>query len=292
MEDASNNVTNDKVDKGVISPSLTSGEGIEKHLEKQSDNPSLSSEENHEKKQEQVSNDSNQVKVDDSQQNTGFQKRINDLTAKRYQAERERNEMEQRLKALEAQQVKPVEAPVVESVKAPNLPEDLFDEEAMRKYHSDNQKYQAHIAQEAAKTNYEAQQKQIAEKAELEKQQQMVNQYAQNAIRDGVNTDKLHVIEQTLNNAGISHQLGHFIMNDSNGAKIAEYLVDNPSEMYEILKLDPVSAGIQIANQVKPKVLSQTPKVSGAPDPVPEVTGGGYVEKDDFDRTYAGYEIL
>ena len=47
-----------------------------------------------------------------------------------------------------------------------------------------------------------------------------------------------------------------------------------------------------IATEVKAKALSQTPKVSGAPDPIPEVTGGGYVAVDDFDKKYPGAEII
>ena len=73
---------------------------------------------------------------------------------------------------------------------------------------------------------------------------------------------------------------------------MVEYLSDNPAEMHEILLLDPVSAGIRIANEIKPKALSQTPKVSGAPDPIPEVKGGGYVEVDDFDKKYPGAVII
>jgi hypothetical protein len=63
--------------------------------------------------------------------------------------------------------------------------------------------------------------------------------------------------------------------------------------MHEILALDPVSAGIRIATEIKPKVLSQTPKVSGAPDPIPEVKGaGGYVDTDDFSKKYPGAVII
>ena len=98
--------------------------------------------------------------------------------------------------------------------------------------------------------------------------------------------------EQALKQNGLSDQLGQFLLNDPNGAKLVEYLNDNPAEMHEVLKLDPVSAGIRIANEIKPKALSQTPRVSGAPDPIPNVNGGGYVKVDDFNKQFPGAEII
>ena len=71
------------------------------------------------------------------------------------------------------------------------------------------------------------------------------------------------------------YELLERIVSDVNGAKVAEFLVDNPAEMHEILALDPVSAGIKIANEIKPRALSKTPKVSGAPEPIADVKGGG-----------------
>jgi hypothetical protein len=148
------------------------------------------------------------------------------------------------------------------------------------------------VATNAATSTFENQQKQSLQKTQQAQHKQVIDTYASNAIRDGVDMNKLAGVEQTLNQAGITPELGRFLMNDNNGAKIAEYLADNPSEMYSILKMDAVSAGIEIATKIKPKVLTQTPRVSNAPKPIADVSGGGYVEKDDFDTTYAGYEII
>ena len=224
----------------------------------------------------------------------GVQNRINDLTAKRYQETRRANEAEEALALLKAQQ--PVSQPVQsqpEQLQAPALPEDIYDEESMRKYHIDSQTYNAQAAQSAVQNQFETQQQKSKQQDLNAKHQVNLDKYAANATRDGVDFDKLLVAEQTLKQAGLGNELGSYLMNDNNGAKIVEYLHDNPAEMHEILQLDPVSAGIRIANVIKPNVLSQTPKVSGAPDPIPEINGGGgYVEKDDFDKKYPGYEII
>jgi hypothetical protein len=226
------------------------------------------------------------------QKSNGVQGRINDLTAKRYKEERRANEAEQKLATLEAQLA--TQTPVVQSAQdnAPVLPEDIYDEEAMRKYHTDSATYTNTVAQNAAKSQFETQQQASAQQAQNAKHQANIDTYASNAARDGVDFDKLAIAEQTLKQNGLSNELGNYLLSDPNGAKIVEYLNDNPAEMYEVLKLDPVSAGIRIATEVKAKALSQTPKVSGAPDPIPEVTGGGYVAVDDFDKKYPGAVII
>jgi len=229
------------------------------------------------------------------QKSNGLKKRVDTLTARNYKSERiasEALEGQAKLQAqLDAMQTK-VNDPAQDLV-VPVLPEDIYDEEAMRKYHTDSQAFNTQTAQGAAKSQFETQQKASAQKTQDAKHQVNLDNYAANATRDGVDFDKLLIAEQTLKQNGLGNELGSFLMNDVNGAKIVEYLSDNPAEMHEILALDPVSAGIRIANVIKPKVLSQTPKVSGAPDPIPEVKGaGGYAEVDDFSKRYPGAVII
>lgn len=216
------------------------------------------------------------------QKQDGVQKRINELTAKRYEAERKADAAEQRLKEMEAS--KP--APIVETEAAPVLPDDLYDDEAMRKYHSETTAYNRQLAESAGKSAYERQQAAASQSAQQVKQQEAVSSYVANAQRDGVDLDKLKAAERALLNANINPMLGQHIMADQNGAKIVEYLHDNPTEMHEILSLDPMSASIKIANEIKAKALSTTPKVSNAPEPLPEISGGGTLEKDDFSRKF------
>lgn len=279
---------NESVDETVLTPKINpNATGIEEHMAKVEQT-----------QQEAVQEQTTEEPVDSSPtsesehevKSNGVQQRINDITAKRYQEQRRADELQAKLDALEAQ--KPAQPVQTENLVAPSLPEDIYDEDAMKKYHGDMVEFSRKSAETAATSIYERQQQQGQEQAQQVKQKEVLDKYTTNALRDGVDLDKLRVAEQTINQSGISPELGAFIMNDPNGAKIATYLADNPSEMYEIVGMDPVSAGIQIANQIKPKVLSQTPKVSNAPDPIPEVTGGGFVEKDDFDKTYPGYEIL
>ena len=266
----------DETNDGIVMPAVTSDKVTEVIAQPEIiAESSPASEESHESK------------------STGVQTRINDLTAKRYKEERRANEAEAELAKYKAEAIQTPASQPVQDLVAPVLPEDIFDEEAMRKYHVDSQAFNTQTAQGAAKSQFETQQQASEQQKQNAKHQTNLDNYAANATRDGVDFDKLLVAEQTLKQNGLGNELGSFLMNDVNGAKIVEYLSDNPAEMHEILALDPVSAGIRIANEIKPKALSQTPKVSGAPDPIPDVHGnGGYVEVDDFDKKYPGAVII
>ena len=262
----------DAISDEVIAPSLTPALAQEPVIlddnEPEEAESSPASEDNHDKKHDAV------------------QERINKLTAKRYEEQRRADSLEAKVKELEAAQATPALTP--SNIQAPKLPDDAYDDSAMAQYHSDMSAYSVKVAQDAANKTYEQRQNQAAQQKVNDSQQQAVSTYATNAARDGVDMDKLRVAEQMLNQAGISDNLGSFIMGDPNGGKIVEYLGDNPSEAYELLRLDPVTAGIKIANEIKPRALSTTPRVSNAPAPTPDIRGGGTLEKDDFERNYPG----
>lgn len=264
----------DAISEEVITPSLTPAKEpvITEDNEPEEAESSPASEDNHDKKQ------------------AGVQKRINELTAKRYEEQRRADALEAKIAEMEQAQAQPVQqAP---SVQAPVMPEDVYDNEAMAKYHQDMLAYSSNVATQAAQQTFEQQQKAVVQQQQQATAQQTVSTYANNAARDGVDMDKMRAAEQMLNTAGISDNLGNFIMNDPNGGKIVEYLGDNPAEAYELLSLDPVTAGIKIANEIKPRALSTTPKVSNAPEPTPTIQGGGMVEKDDFSRQFPDTKFI
>lgn len=238
--------------------------------------------------QETTSDSSPDSGENHEQESNGVQKRIDKLTAKKYEAERKAADLEAKLAKFEAE--KPI--PQGETLEAPSLPEDMYDEESMRKYHKDMISYTQKAAQSASKSTFEERQKTDQEAKAQAAQQEVISKYAQNAIKDGVDLEKLKVAEQTLNNSGVSPELGQYLMNDVNGGKIVEYLHDNPAVMHEVLSLDPVSAGIKIANEVKANALSTTPKVTNTPEPIPDIKGGGALNKDDFERNNPGTEFI
>lgn len=224
------------------------------------------------------------------EKHNGVQDRINKITAEKYQAQREKDELKKQLDELQAQSAKP-ETPSV-SIDEPVIPADIYDEDAMRKYYADSAKYNREVAAVAAQSTFERQQKDSVEQASKAKQNEVLQGYANNAVRDGVDMEKLRIAEQAINQAGINQQLAEYIMKDANGAKIVETLYDNPALMHEVIGMDPISAGMKIANEVKPMALSKTPKVSNAPTPPTEIKGGGVIEQDEFDTKYPGAQFI
>jgi len=266
----------DENNEGIVMPKVTSDKLVTEEVA----NPEI------------IAESSPASEVNHDEKSNGVQDRFNKITAKRYQETRRADEAEAKLAELQSQRATTQAPQVTEQLNAPALPDDIYDEDAMRKYHADSQTYNKQVAESTVQSQFESQQKQSAQQDVNAKHQIVMDKYAANATRDGVDFDKLLVAERTLKQAGLSNELGSYLMNDNNGAKIVEYLNDNPAEMHDIMQLDPVSAGIRIANEIKPKALSQTPRVSGAPDPIPEVNGGGYVEVDDFSKKYPGAVII
>jgi hypothetical protein len=234
--------------------------------------------------------DSSPDSEDNHEKITGVQKRINELTAKRYEEQRRADALEAKLKEIEASKAQAPTAPT--TIEAPVMPDDVYDTEAMAKYHKDMIAYSTQVAQQAASSTFEQQQQAQQKQAQEAAVQQAVSNYAANAVKDGVDLEKARAAENFLAQAGMKQELGNYLLNDPNGAKVVEYLGDNPSEAYELLALDPVTAGIKIATEIKPKALSTTPRVSRAPEPVPEIKGGGVSDKDDFEQMFPGTEFI
>jgi hypothetical protein len=223
------------------------------------------------------------------EKSNGVHKRINTLTAQKYEQQRRADGLQAELDNLKVE--KPAEVVVAPSSQ-PQLPDDMYDQEAMRKYLTDTTAYNLEAAQSAAKKTFEDHRQAGTVAHQQAEMQKVVSTYANNAVRDGVDMDKLRAAEQVLNQSGMSPELGQFIMNDSNGGKIAEYLHDNPSALHDVLSVDPISAGHKILTEIKPRALSTTPRVSNAPEPIPEIRGGGAVDKDDFERTNPGTTFI
>jgi len=175
---------------------------------------------------------------------------------------------------------------------APSVPSDTYDTEAMQKYHADMIAYTSKVAQATSKSTFQEQQQAALNSTKQVEQQQAISAYADNAIKDGVDIEKLIGAEKTLVNEGIDPVLGEFIMSDPHGGKIVEFLHNNPAVRHELLSLSPMNAGIKIASEIKALALSTTPKVSNASDPLPDIHGGGTVEKDDFARENPGTEFI
>jgi hypothetical protein len=212
------------------------------------------------------------------------QKRINEITAEKYALKKEIEELK-----------KAKEQPATENrsttVDAPQLPDDVYDEDAMRKYHQDMLAYSAKQAQLAAQSTYKEQQTQAEQLAAQAKHSEVIQSYAKQGLKDGLTIDQMQINEQVLNGAGISNEIGNYLMQDSNGAKVANYLANNPDDLQKVVSMNPMQAAVFIANEVKLKALGPS-NVSNAPEPMQTQTRGlASVTQDEFDERCSGAQF-
>lgn len=230
----------------------------------------------------QNSESSPETHVENKQQvSDNTQDRFNQLTAEKYA-------LKKRIAELESGQGKKEEEKPAQVTQAPQLPDDLYDDEAMRKYHADMIKYSADAARQAAASTYQEQQLTNQQQAQQAEMQKTIQAYAQQGMKDGLTVDKMHVNEQILVGSGLDPNVGMYIMNDSNGAKIADYLASHQDQLNKINGMNQMQAAVYIANEIKLKALAPS-NVSKAPEPTDTpVNGSGVTGKDDFDSRCPG----
>lgn len=246
---------------------------------------------------EPESNEQNEVKSSDSAPETQPEesgnaiKRINKITAEKYEQKRRADELEKRLRELESKSTQQTSNSGSEAPKPPTLPDDLFDEDAMRKYHADMISYQDQAAlyhggravnDVLSRTKTEEQ-----ERLRAQDNARIITEYAERGLASGLTIEQMQANEQILVSHGISPELGLHIMSDEKGASIVNHLASNPDALEQLNSMNPFKAAAFIESFIKPN-LAKVKTVTSAPDPVESISGGGIREKDDFDRLCPG----
>lgn len=212
---------------------------------------------------EEISPSASETPVEDKD---NVQKRINALTAEKYAAKREAEELKRKLEEQSQSPVTPAQAPTDE----PQMPDDVYDETAMQNYHREMVKYAQEQASKVAKSVYEQQQTEAQKTKQQREQQEAQQRYAQGGLEAGLTIDRMEAAEQTVVNAGIQPDLGMHIMSDPMGAKIVDYLASNPESLERVVRMSPMQAAAMIETEIKPKANGPG-NITKAPDPVESV---------------------
>ena len=221
--------------------------------------------------------------TEEAKQPNKLQERLDKLTAEKYEAKRRAEELEAKLKELES---KKQSAPLPDDLTPPELPEDTWDNEAMRKYHQDMIAYQRKLAEHAARTTLNSTEAERKKALQHQEQAKVVQSFAQRALQNGISIEQLEAAGTGLVNAGLSQELQMLILEDEAGPQITMHLAKNPDLAMELLQLPATKAAIKLATQVKAAALSSKPKLSKAPDPIPSGKPASISERDDFDKKY------
>lgn len=208
------------------------------------------------------------------------QKVFNDMAAKKAfetrEAKRETDDLRRQLEETKAKIPQQI-APVV-----PTMPDQYDDDFDQRLTERDN----AIRASAQFDANARAQQEtaQLTQQAEQQKalqdQAKKVETYAGRATTLGITKEELQVAGNTVGQFGIDSQVANFIMQDDQGPLITKYLSQNPMEMELLNSLDPMSAGIRIATEIKAKASALGNKQREAPNPTETLNGNGVPAKE------------
>ena len=199
-----------------------------------------------------------------------YNKRINDKHRQMMEQTRRADDLEQQLAETRAK------LPQEQRPSVPDMP-DPYDADFGPKMAARDTALRETAAYDARQTLAAEQQQTKAQEAQREQQAALVTRvttYTERAQKHGINAETLQVAGQTVAQYGISDELTNFILDDEQGPQITAYLSKNPGELDELSRLTPVQAAVRIATVVKPKA-SQHSGLSGAPEPVTGLSGGG-----------------
>ena len=220
----------------------------------------------------------------------GLQERFNKLTAEKYAEKRRADELAQKLAEFEAKAQQPAAMP--DDLVAPELPDDTWDPEQMKKYHQEMIAYNRKLAQHEAKATYNATKQEQQQLEQQGEQRKAIEGFAKRAVEAKVDLQNLQNAGTALAGAGMHADLQMMILEDDAGPQITMYLANNPELAHQLIGMSVAKAAVKLATEVKAKALSGKPRVTQAPDPIPQGKGFGVKEEDEFDRRYKGAKFI
>jgi hypothetical protein len=214
-----------------------------------------------------------QAEVKDETQE--LRKTIAEKAFKEREARRRADDLEKRLKELEAQNKPEFDGAV------PSMP-DPFDDDFEQKIRAREEALQKKAKAEA----FSIQQKEIdaeaqrkREREEFEQTQKLQSDFRKNAATLGVDNDSLTQSAQTVINYGVTPEIENAILSDKEGPLMLQYLAANPMDLADLIEAAPLRAGMLLA-EVKNKSLSLKRKPSSAPPPPASIEGRGVTKRD------------
>ena len=122
------------------------------------------------------------------------------------------------------------------------------------------------------------QQQQLEQQREAQatqaKQAEIANSFTANAKKTGATDEEFNAVVTTLNNGGMTSDVGMAIMSDPDGYYIAKHLAEHPVEAHELNTMNPILAGAKFA-ELRQKASALKPKTSSAPSPATNLQGNG-----------------
>jgi len=210
---------------------------------------------------------------------TGAEKRIDQLTYEKYEEQRQRKALEERLKELESkvEQPKPVVAPREEDFDDYN---EYQEKQADYLAHLAAQKLQARQQQDTQLAEQRALEEKAAERTQkfVERVNSESSQYE--GFQEKVNDPTFNAITKQMDPDLIA-----LIQESDKGTALTYHLATNIAEADRISRLSPVLAARELSLIEASIQLPQPKKISDAPDPVKPIGGNESAVKNPDDMS-------
>ena len=203
------------------------------------------------------------------------QKAVAEKAFKEREARRRADDLESRLKELEAKNNTNFDGVIPEK---PDQWDEDFDQKMVAREEALKRQARAEYAA-AQQREAEAEAQRKRERDEYEQSQKVQAEFKKNASELGVDQDVLARAAQSVIDYGVTPEIEDVILKDKHGALMLQHLAANPLDLSDLIEADQLSAGMLLA-EVKQKSLSLKPKPSNAPPPPDSLDGRGVPSKD------------
>jgi len=219
-----------------------------------------------------------------------FQKRINDITAQKYefktqaeQASKQLEEVQQRLKELEAGQQQAI----------PQAPDEDLKYDDPEKYRQAYEDYQKALVQNAVDSQMQAakeaeRQRQLQEQ-EQQEQLAVIERAKKNAEQHGISFAEVDQSALRLQQMGVRPELSEIIMSHENVAPLIHHLAQNPADFDSVNNAVSVVDMVRQLDGIQSKALTRN--ISSAPEPVKGLQGLPAGEPDAFRSRFPNAQI-
>ncbi len=246
--DENNSLESDSVEKEETSAVSDKNESSEKITEDESSKEVIEDGSSEEK-----TGDENKEKKKDF---SGVQKRINQLTAEKYRALREAEELRNRLSKEEKDVSSPVEIPTLEQ----------FD--------YDDSKYTEALIDYKVRQQVEKVQNLFSQQEEIRRREQSNREFAKKIQKANI-PDYVESAEALASSVSLPAELIDAIQENENGPLIVHYLGNHLDEADRIVSLSPVKAAVELGKLSVTLKSAKKKEMSKAPDPPERLSGGG-----------------
>lgn len=204
-------------------------------------------------------------------ENGRFQKRVNELTRKQYEARREAEQARQEAAQLRAE---------LERLRQPAAPDPNLDLDGYIRYHAERRAGEI-VEQDRSQQRLTQQQQHI---------QTLAQQYAtREDAYASEHPDYQDAVDALTSVAGVNPELAEVLMTSEHGPAVVHYLGSHLDEAAGIAQM-PIHLAAAAVARIEARVSAPKPKpTTQTPAPVPTLGGSSAVQKDPSKLSYADY---